>query len=141
MPSRSAAGFTLIEVLVAFTIAAVLLLPLLRSYSAGIAGATRTDAFTAATLLAESTLETFGPGTALVDGGGLDQQEGRYHVSVTVQRYQGEGSMPSSPLVAIPYEVAVTVSWPEAARQESVALRTLRLGPPPAPPGQLGQLR
>lgn len=137
MPSRSASGgFTLIEVLVAFTIAAVLLLPLLRGYSAGVAGATRADAFTAATLLAESTLETFGPGTALVDGGGLDQQDGRYHVSVTVQRYQGDGSTPASPLVAIPYEIVVTVSWPEAARLQSVALRTLRLGPPPAPAGQ-----
>ena len=140
MPSRSTEGFTLIEVLVAFTIAAVLLLPLLRGYSEGVAGATRTDAYTAATLLAESTLETFGPGTALVDGGGLDQQEGRYHVSVTVQRYQGEGSMPPSPLVATPYEIAVTVSWPEAARLETVALRTLRLGPPPAPPTSPGQL-
>jgi hypothetical protein len=27
----------------------------------------------------------------------------------------------------------VTVSWQEAARTQSVALRTLRLGPPPAP--------
>ena len=137
MSRRSTSGFTLVEVLVAFTIAAVLLLPLLRSYSAGVAGATRTDAFTAATLLAESTLETFGPGTALVDGGGVDQQEGRYHVSATVQRYLGDGSMPQSPLVAMPYEVAVKVSWPEAARERSVTLRTLRLGPPPSPPGQL----
>ena len=137
MPSRRTSGFTLIEVLVAFTIAAVLLLPLLRSYSFGVAGATRTDAFTAATLLAQSTLETFGPGTALADGGGVDQQEGRYHVAVTVERYEGDGSLPPSPLIAIPYEVAVTVSWPDGARERSVTLRTLRLGPPRAPPEQL----
>jgi general secretion pathway protein I len=133
MRRGSTSGFTLIEVLVAFTIAAVLLLPLLRSFSAGVASATRTDAFTAATLIAESTLETVGPGVALVDGGGIDQQDGRYHVSASVHRYQGEGTVPSSLLVAVPYEIMVTVSWQEAARTQSVALRTLRLGPPPAP--------
>jgi general secretion pathway protein I len=133
MRRGSASGFTLIEVLVAFTIAAVLLLPLLRSFSAGVASVTRTDAFTAATLIAESTLETVGPGVALVDGGGLDQQEGRYHVSASVHRYQGDGFAPQSQLVAVPYEVIVTVTWQEAARTRSVALRTLRLGPPPAP--------
>ena len=133
MRRGSSGGFTLIEVLVAFTIAAVLLLPLLRSFSAGVASATRTDTYTAATLIAESTLETVGPDVALVDGGSLDQQEGRYHVAASVHRYEGDGATPQSQLVAVPYEVMVTVSWQEAARTRSVALRTLRLGPPPAP--------
>ena len=133
MRRGSASGFTLIEVLVAFTIAAVLLLPLLRSFSAGVASVTRTDAFTAATLIAESTLETAGPGIALVDGGSLDQQTGRYHVSASVHRYVGDGVSPQLGLVAVPFEIVVTVSWQDAARTRSVALRTLRLGPPPAP--------
>ena len=131
MRRGNASGFTLIEVLVAFTIAAVLLLPLLRSFSAGIASATRTDAFTTATLIAESTLASVGPGIALVDGGDFDQQEGRYHVSASVHRYQGEEVTSQPLLVTIPYEVLVTVSWQEAARTRSVVLRTLRLGPPP----------
>jgi general secretion pathway protein I len=133
MRRGSASGFTLIEVLVAFTIAAVLLLPLLRSFSAGVASATRTDAFAAATLIAESTLETVGPSVALVDGGGIDQQDGRYHVSASVHRYQGEGTVAQPLAVVVPYEIMVTVSWQEAARTQSVALRTLRLGPAPAP--------
>jgi prepilin-type N-terminal cleavage/methylation domain-containing protein len=53
-------GFTLIEVLVATALAAILLLPLLHSFSTGIATATRTDAITQATLIAESTLENIG---------------------------------------------------------------------------------
>ncbi len=128
-----ARGFTLIEVLVAFTIAALLLLPLLRSFSAGIASATRTDSYTEATLIAESTLESLGPGVALTDGGSIDRQEGQYHVAAAMHRYQTDAAPDRTLLVAIPYEVTVTISWPEAARMQSIALRTLRLGPPPNP--------
>jgi general secretion pathway protein I len=130
--SADASGFTLIEVLIAFTIAALLLLPLLHSFSMGISSATRTGGFTEATLIAESTLESMGPGIPLVDGAGLDQQEGAYHVSASVHRYQGDGAPDRELLLAIPYEVVVTVSWPEAATTRAIALRTLRIGPPPA---------
>ncbi len=129
--SADARGFTLIEVLVAFTIAALLLLPLLRSFSTGIASAARTDSYTEATLIAESTLESMGPGVPLVDGNQVDQQEGQYHVSASVHRYQTDTTPQNQLLVAVPYEIVVTVSWPEAARQRSIALRTLRIGPPP----------
>lgn len=124
-------GFTLIEVLIAFTIAAVMLLPLLQGFSAGINSAARTDNFSEATLIAESALETAGPGFALADGSSLDQQEGRYHVATAVHRYQDDATSDRPLLLAIPYEIVVTVSWQEAARARSVALRTLRLGPPP----------
>ncbi len=134
MPHARDAGFTLIEVLVAFTIAAVLLLPLLQSFSAGVASASRTEVFTGATLVAEAALETVGAETELVEGSGFDRQEGRYHVSASIRSYAGGEEMsPPSQLAAVPYEVVVTVSWQEAARIRSIALRTLRLGPPPAP--------
>jgi general secretion pathway protein I len=124
-------GFTLIEVLIAFTIAAVMLVPLLQGFSAGINSAARTNNFTEATLIAESALETAGSGLALADGNSLDQQEGRYRVATAVHRYQ-DATASRPLLLAIPYEIVVTVSWQEAARARSVALRTLRLGPPPA---------
>ena len=129
--SADARGFTLIEVLIAFTIAVLLLLPLLRSFSSGVASATRTDGFTEATLIAESTLESIGPATPLVDGASTEQEEGGYQISTAVNRYHGDGAPEQDLLIAIPYEVVVTVRWPEAARTRSIALRTLRLGPPP----------
>ena len=132
-----ARGFTLIEVLVAFAITALVMLPLLRSFSTGVASATRTDAFTEATLVAESTLATIGPAVALTDGGGIDEDKGPYHVHADIRRYPS-GSIagepistgPTSPVV--PYEVVVTVRWREAARTRSLALRTLRVGAPEA---------
>ncbi len=130
--SRPESGFTLVEVLVAFTIAVVLLVPILRSFSAGMASAARSDAVTEATLIAQSTVETVGAATPLADGESLDQEQGRYRVSASVHRYD-YGAPPGGPaLVVVPYEVVVTVTWQEAARTRSVALRTLRLGPLPA---------
>jgi general secretion pathway protein I len=128
-----ASGFTLIEVLVAFTIAALLLLPLLRSFSSGVASATRSDGFTAATLIGQSTLESVGLAMPLTEGTALDQQEGAYHVTASVHRYEGEGAPQGNLLLAIPFEIAVTVSWQEGTQPRSIALRTLRIGPPPAP--------
>ena len=124
-------GFTLIEVLVAFAIAAVLLLPLLRSFSTGIGMATRSDAATEATLIAQSTLEGMGRLVALDAGASIDRQEGPYHVSAVVDRYQGDGVAAGSILTVVPYDVAVTVDWQEGARTHSITLHTLRLGPPP----------
>jgi len=126
-----ARGFTLIEVLIAFTVAVLLLLPLLRSFTNGITSASRTDGFTEATLIAESTLEAVGPSTPLVDGGGTEQQQGAYQISTAVHRYHGDGAPEQELLIAVPYEIVVTVRWPEAARMRSIALRTVRLGPPP----------
>lgn len=130
--SADARGFTLIEVLIAFTIAVLLLLPLLRSFSSGIASTTRTDGFTEATLIAESTLESIGPATPLVDGASTEQEQGGYQISTAVHRYHGDSAPEQELLIAMPYEVVVTVRWPEAARMRSIALRTVRLGPPPS---------
>jgi general secretion pathway protein I len=132
-----ARGFTLIEVLVAFAITALLMLPLLRSFSTGAVSVARTDAFTEATLVAESTLARIGPAVALTDGGNLDEDKGPYHVHADIRRY-ASGSIagepttggPTSPVV--PYEVIVTVRWREEARMRSIALQTLRVGAPEA---------
>jgi len=130
----SAAGFTLIEVLIAFTVAVILLLPMLRSFSQGLDSAARSDNVTEATLIAESTLEAAGANTHLVDGDAA-QNEGRYRIATAVHRYGGESLAPQPMIAAvIPYEIVVTVSWQEMARSRSVALRTLRLAPPP--PGE-----
>ena len=123
-------GFTLIEVLVAFAIAAVLLLPLLRSFSTGIGAATRSDAATEATLIAQSTLEGMGHLVALSDGASIDRQEGPYHVSALVGRHHGDGVASGPILTVVPYDVAVTVDWQDGARTRSITLHTVRLGPP-----------
>jgi general secretion pathway protein I len=124
-------GFTLIEVLVATTIAALLLLPLLRGFSAGLATTTRSGGLTEATLIAQSTLETVGAQAPLDEARDLDRQEGRYHVTARVHRYSAAELADDASLPVAPYEITVTVDWPEGTKVQSVAVRTLRLGPAP----------
>jgi len=132
MPRRSdESGFTLIEVLVAFTIAILLLLPLLRGFSNASTGAARTETLSAATLLAEATLDSFGTSEPLSDGRGLDRREGRFHITASVGRYPTALVSDQVTTRLVPYEVVVRVDWTEAARTREVALRSLRLGPPP----------
>ena len=130
MPSRAEdSGFTLIEVLVAFTIALVLLIPLLHSFSTGLASGARTDAFTNATLIAQSTLERLGPEVALNDKATAKRQDGPYEIETSVRRYQGDGAPERATRSAVvPFDVAVTVRWREGLRMQSVTLQGIRLG-------------
>jgi prepilin-type N-terminal cleavage/methylation domain-containing protein len=125
-------GFTLIEVLVATTIAALLLLPLLRGFSSGLAATTRSSGLTEATLIAQSTLESVGAEAPLEETRNLDRQQGRYHVTARIRQYSSTDFANDASLPVAPYEITVTVNWPEGPKIESVAVRTLRLGPSPA---------
>jgi general secretion pathway protein I len=125
-------GFTLIEVLVATTIAALLLLPLLQGFATGLRVTTRSGGLSEATLIAKSTLETVGAQAPRGDAKGIDRQEGRYHVKAEVHQYSSADFADDTSLPVAPYEITVTVDWPEGAKIQSVAVRTLRLGPAPA---------
>jgi general secretion pathway protein I len=135
-PSRhgDASGFTLIEVLIALTIAAVLLTVLLHSFSLGIGSSTRVAAYTEATLIAEATMDEFGIDIPMSDGTSIERPEGRFLVSAEVHLYADENTPDMTGNPVAPYELTVKVSWQEGARQRSVDLRTLRLLPVPQPP-------
>ena len=127
------AGFTLIEMLVAITLMALLLLPLMRSFSSGLFVRSRTDVLTEATLIAEAELETFAAKSTFSGETSFDRFEGRYSVHTSVGRYVA-GSFDAE-LPVRPYEIQVTVSWPDGSQTRSVDLRMLRLGP--SAPGDL----
>jgi general secretion pathway protein I len=128
LPRANQRGFTLIEVLVAFAIAALLLVAVLRILTLGLAGTDRADAYTRATILAESALDTLGVVTPLAEGS-AETRKGRFIIAVAVRRYDGSGAGNGQYLVL--YRLTAKVSWREGARQRSVSLATLRLGPQP----------
>jgi prepilin-type N-terminal cleavage/methylation domain-containing protein len=125
-------GFTLIEVLVAFTIAVVLLAPLLHSFSTGLNSISRTDRYTEASAIARSAFEALGPELTPTDAGGSTRQTGPYHISTKVRPYHGEGVIDGPALPVVPYEVAVTVGWRDGRHTRSVALHGIRLGAAPS---------
>jgi general secretion pathway protein I len=121
-------GFTLIETLVAFTIATLLLSVLLAAFGGGVAGSRHAEIRAEAIQLAQSTLDAVGVLDVLKEGERFDRAVDRFHVAVVVERYAGPGTPGTRGIYVAPYDVAVQVSWPEGGRRESVSLRTLRLG-------------
>jgi general secretion pathway protein I len=126
-PERRESGFTLVELLVAFTIATILLAAMLRVFAGGVRSSARTQDYGTALAIAESTLDSLGATAPLNDGDVGDRQDGRYHIATAVSRY----GTPAGGQYLGPYELVVTVSWPEGARRQAITLRTLRLAPLP----------
>jgi general secretion pathway protein I len=127
-PRAEQGGFTLIETLVAFTIATLLLSVLLAAFAGGINASRDAATRAEATELAVSTLEAMGSVDSVRDGARFDRAEGRFHIAVSVQRYGGEGAPQSQGLYVVPYDISVRISWPDGGRQQSMVLRTLQLG-------------
>jgi general secretion pathway protein I len=145
VPSRSATsrpdrragpvGFTLIEVLVAFAIVAVMLTALLQVFSSSLAGIATVERRAEAMMLARSALDEVGVEIPLAAGErSADAGRGfawrlRIAPSATLAPLADGGGL------LVPYEVSVTVTW---ERGGSLTLTTLRLGAPAATPADAG---
>ncbi len=123
-------GFTLIEVLVAFAIAALVLGTLYQISSTSTRAALAATRYSGAVLVAESAIEVFSaPGllTTTQMHGRLDNIYTRdVHVWVRSDLLPESEQRPA----VVPYEIDVTVSWQDGLRSHSVSLSSLRLGPP-----------
>jgi prepilin-type N-terminal cleavage/methylation domain-containing protein len=127
-----APGFTLIEVLVAFAIAALLLVPLMRLFSSGTGALTRSERAATAALWAQTVLDARTGEAPLAAGTEDGELPGGYHWRRTVALYIDATLSPpqmAAPLVA--YDVTLSVSWSERGQTRAVTLETLKLAPPP----------
>lgn len=117
-------GFTLIEVLVAFTIMAVALVALMQAFSSGLLNLDTAQRYVTATLQARSALDQIGPVIALEAGehGGELGNGSKWRAVVEPQGTSASG-FDEAPRLQ-PYNVAVTVTW---RGEQAVTLRTLRL--------------
>jgi len=122
------AGFTLVEVMVAFAIAAAALIVLARALGMGLTGTARVKSADAAVVLAQSALDPLGIVAPLKDGDRAQVERDGYHVSVAVDRYAGD-NVPRAQGYLVLYRLTATVQWREGAQARSLSLTTLRLGP------------
>lgn len=127
-PKSRAAGFTLVEMLVAFTVAVLLLGAVYRVFSAGLRAEGSAESYGKAVLIAQSSLDTLWLGP--VAEGDVSDRVGGYARHVRVKRRSDlTGSDQRRPLAA--YEIGVDVPWRDGLRQRQVSLSAIRLGPPP----------
>ncbi len=130
------AGFTLLEVLVAFVIAALALGVLFEGAVEGLRSTRVSDRTEEALTRARSHLATVGHGVALRPTTQEGEDGTSFHWSLRIvpeQSAAGSGG-PQAPRLVL-YAVQVTEAWPDAGSGDgtrAVVLRTERLGTQPA---------
>jgi prepilin-type N-terminal cleavage/methylation domain-containing protein len=138
-------GFTLIEVLVATAIAALLMVSLMRSFSLGLRMVGRAGDSLDAVLVAESTLAMVGRAIPLAPGERADRvgpYVRRLRISRIVTPAETPGAPGISPGVSVgvspgygltAYQVSVAVAWRHGLHERAVRLDTVRLAGGAAP--------
>ncbi len=121
-------GFTLIEVVVAFVLLALVMSTALEIFSAGLARAGRLEERSQALVIAQARLATAGVEEVLKEGVTSGESEDRkYQWTVTVTR-TGEGEDPAKPAPSVYalYRIEARVTWRGAdAREQALTLATL----------------
>jgi general secretion pathway protein I len=121
-------GFSLLEVLVAFTILTMLLGALFQVFSAGLHAARSGDRYTRATVIAQSQLAALGVEHALQEGNVSGTTDDDYHWQVTVSAYRDD-DLPDTALVLRPLAVDVEVFWEEGGAPRTLTLSSIVLVP------------
>ena len=120
--------------LVAFTILAVALVALLRSFSSGLRGLDAAAAATAAVQHARSKIEEVGAVIPLEPGIEEGSFEDGYQWRVVIEPHELVDAAAAESMPLLPYEIEVTVTGPgtgpgTGTRGGAVTLRSLRLVP------------
>ena len=136
-PNGGRDGFTLLEVLVAFVIAALALAALFSGGLGGLRAAAVSGRYTEAVSRAQSHLSAAGIGDALSpsDRQGDEGNGFHWHVRVapTATATPVPGAVPGTPVLTL-YVVRASVSWMEDGQTRSVELDTMRTAVASPPP-------
>jgi general secretion pathway protein I len=135
-----AAGFTLVEILVAFAVASLLLGVLYEIFSTGVRSGGAAEDYGAAVRIAESGLELAAATGEPSSIGSAETLDGKFERRIVVRPRPdllpvpaaGPTSVPANAGPALyPYEVEVMVAWRTGRQERSITLSAVRLGPPP----------
>ena len=134
-------GFSLLEILVAFTLLTLAMGILMQIFSRGVNGAGLADQYAKATMMAESKLATLGVEAALQDGETTGKFDDTYQWRLRIQPYvdptpkdaatlAASGGVDIESLMAVRlFDVALTVEFQsDDRRARQVQLNTLLIG-------------
>lgn len=121
-------GFSLLEILIAFSILALSLGILLKIFSAGVNTASVAEEYTAAVQIAESEMAKAGVITPLQAGelNGLENEKYHWNISVSPFQFTAE-NVDTATLPAVLFKVKVTVNWGGDSQTDSRQLELISL--------------
>ena len=122
-PRSRQSGFSLLEVLVAFTVFALIVGVLLGVFSGSQRAAATVQGYTAAVMVAEARLAEAAADRPYQDRSESGEEHG-IKWTVRVERYEEDWGDNHQPTVE-PYRLEVTVTWPDGARTREYRLETL----------------
>jgi general secretion pathway protein I len=122
-------GFSLLEILIAFSILALSLGILLKIFSAGVNNAVVAEDYTAAIQIAENLMAVTGVETPLQTGQDSGLENEKYHWLVEVSPFAfNPEKIDTTTITALLFKVKVIVSWgDDNANDRQVELTTLKL--------------
>ena len=126
------AGYTLIEVIVAFAVLALALTLLLGTLTNSSRQVRWSSENGRAALVAQSLLDQFELEGPLREGDRNGElEDGRYRWTLRVRRYEDPARMglPVDPNASVPMTVDLTLEWGDAGPRERLELHSLRLAP------------
>ena len=133
---RRERGFSLLEILVAFTLFAVAMGVLMQIFSRGVNGASLADRFAKASMHAESKLAAIGLEDTLKEGTSSGKFDDDYGWQVTIKPYQDPAPKEQMAIdfekqyFAQLYEIETRVTFfTDDRKQRVVTLSTLQIGP------------
>ncbi len=129
MPQQQC-GFTILEVLVAFLVAALLLSVILSGFSTGMSQLVRADRISQAAIVAQSRLAEVGVVQPLqaAQYKGHDVLAPEFSWEINIEPFTWEFSEPLAQAGATLYRVDIEVFWPSGGKTHSFVLSSLRLG-------------
>ncbi|TRW90252.1 type II secretion system protein [Candidatus Methylobacter oryzae] len=123
-------GFSLLEILIAFSILALSLGILLKIFSAGVNTASVAEDYTAAVQIAESLMARTAVEAPLQPGETAGTENDKYHWRVSVSPFQFTADkVDLTTIAATLFKIKVVVNWDDSAESDGrqVELVTLRL--------------
>ncbi|MDX1434392.1 MAG: type II secretion system protein [Gammaproteobacteria bacterium] len=119
-------GFSLLEVLVAFTILAMLLGAMFQVFHTGVRAARDGEQYSRAVVVAESRLAALAGEDVLLEGVTSGVDETGLHWRTTVSRFY-DTELEVTDLPVMPFRVLVEVLWDDGGATRSIALETVML--------------
>jgi len=126
--SYSEKGFSLLEILIAFSILAFSLSILLNIFSGGLRRTIVSEEYQQAVIIAQSKLAAAGVESGLEDENAQGQIQDKYFWSIHVQPFDiEEVGLDAEELKISSYHVTARVEWSEGSNDRQVELTTLKL--------------
>jgi general secretion pathway protein I len=121
-------GFSLLEILIAFSILAVSLSILLAIFSSGVNNAGIAEEYNSAVEIAESLMAGTGVDKPLMAGETVGVEREKYHWKVVVQPFDfNPDQFDTTALPLSLFKVSVIINWGDEFRARQVKLVTLKL--------------